>query len=194
LKQDNQTSIATAKANNILGILKRTFVCRDAKLWKKLYTTYVRPHLEFAIAAWCPHLKKDIEAIEHIQHLATKIPHELKKYDYSTRCSILGLSSLVDRRVRGDLIQKFKIEKEFDSINWHIPPITIPPCYGHRTRFHREADNHCLSRFNFFNNRVSSHWNSLPDEVARAESVIEFKKKLDETRQTIYSGPRPQVI
>ena len=39
---------------------------------KILYCTYVRPHLEFAIQAWCPYLIKDIKELENIQKRATK--------------------------------------------------------------------------------------------------------------------------
>ena len=33
----------------VLGMLKNNFVSRDPELWKRLYTTYVNPHLEYAI-------------------------------------------------------------------------------------------------------------------------------------------------
>ncbi len=49
LKQHDQVSLATAKANKVLGMLKGAFTSRDAALWKRLYTIYVRPHIEFAI-------------------------------------------------------------------------------------------------------------------------------------------------
>ena len=73
LKYNDQISKATSKANSMLGQLKRTFVTRDKIIWKKLYTTYVRPHLEFAIAAWNPYLKKDINLIEKVQRRDTKV-------------------------------------------------------------------------------------------------------------------------
>ena len=49
-----------------LGMLKSTFKSRDAIMWKKIYTTYVRPHLEYAIPVWNPFLKGDIEKLEKI--------------------------------------------------------------------------------------------------------------------------------
>ena len=33
-------------------------------MWKKLYTSYVRPLLEFAIPVWNPYLKGDIDILE----------------------------------------------------------------------------------------------------------------------------------
>ena len=40
-----------AKANKVLGMLVKTFASRDKELWKMLYISLVRPHLEFASAA-----------------------------------------------------------------------------------------------------------------------------------------------
>ena len=40
------------KANKALGILKRSFVSRESKLWKNLYTSLVRPHLEYTSSVW----------------------------------------------------------------------------------------------------------------------------------------------
>ncbi len=56
---------AAAKANSMLGMMKRTFLSRNTTLWKKLYTTYIRPQLEFAVSAWNPYLFKDINVIEN---------------------------------------------------------------------------------------------------------------------------------
>ena len=36
------------------------------------YSTLVRPHLEFASAAWDPHLKKDINNIEMVQRQSAR--------------------------------------------------------------------------------------------------------------------------
>ena len=47
LKWDDQVDQASLKATSVLGMLKRTFVHRNARLLVKLYTTYVRPHLEY---------------------------------------------------------------------------------------------------------------------------------------------------
>ena len=64
LKYNQQCNIAANKANNMLGILKNTFVSRDTYTWKKLYTIYIRPHLEFAIQAWNPYLVSDIKKLK----------------------------------------------------------------------------------------------------------------------------------
>ena len=51
------------KANGMFCTLRSTFRTRNATIWKKLYCTYVRPLLEFAVSARSPHLVKDIKAL-----------------------------------------------------------------------------------------------------------------------------------
>ena len=49
LKWTEQINKAVNKANRILGFLSRTFESREVDIWKQLYTSIVRPHLEYAI-------------------------------------------------------------------------------------------------------------------------------------------------
>ena len=146
----------------MLGMLKRTFVTRNKDIWKKLYTTYVRPHLEFAISAWNPYLKKDIETLEKVQRRATKISPTIKNLSYENRLEKLKLTTLEKRRTRGDLIQQFKIANNLDIIEWENPPSTAPPRSGRRGQYKRELVKNCAQRFNFFNNRIACEWNALP--------------------------------
>ena len=174
LKQHAQVNMAAAKANKILGMLTRSFTSRDPTVWKKLYQTYVRPNIEYSVQAWNPHLNKDRKVLEQIQHRATAIPHGFKHLSYIERCRRLGLTSLEERRLRGDLIQRYKFEKNIQTINWHFPPLT-----GHHTRFQRELVKNCDERQQFFNNRITNIWNWLPDSVVGASSINSFKNRLD---------------
>ena len=60
------------EANRLLGMLKMTFESRDPKLWKELYVSLVRPHLEYAVQAWNPHLQGEIDKIERVQRRAIR--------------------------------------------------------------------------------------------------------------------------
>ena len=122
LKWAEQVEKNVSKANSMLGLLRHTFSYRGADLWKKLYTTYVRPQLEFAVAVWNPYLKGDIKALEGVQHRATKIAHSMKRHSYEERCEQLDLTSLENRRIRGDMIQHFKFENDIDSVYWLKEP------------------------------------------------------------------------
>ena len=45
LKFDEYISVKVKKANVVDGLIRRTFLYPDGPLFKKLFTTFVRPHL-----------------------------------------------------------------------------------------------------------------------------------------------------
>ena len=48
------------KANRLLGLIRRSFTFMDKECMKQLFTSLVRPHLEFGNVAWAPYLEKSI--------------------------------------------------------------------------------------------------------------------------------------
>ena len=60
-------------------------------------------------------LKKNIEKLERVQHRATKMTSACRNMSYSERLKFTGLTSLEDRRDRGDLIEVFKFVKGFSK-------------------------------------------------------------------------------
>ena len=111
-KVHQQVINVCGKANRIIGMLKHTFVSRDLSIWSKLYKTYIRPNLEFAVSAWYPYKKQDINLIEKIQRRVTKIPLQCRNMPYENRCKLFSIQPLDKRRIRGDMIQQFKIIKK----------------------------------------------------------------------------------
>ena len=105
LKWSEHVDRMVGKANRILGMLRRTFESREPKLWKELYVSLVRSHLEYALQAWNRHLQSELDKIERVQRRATRIPIGFEKLDYEERLKRLCLTSLKDRRLRGDLIE-----------------------------------------------------------------------------------------
>jgi len=69
----------------------------------------VRPRLKYCIQAWSPYLSIDIEVLERVQKAATDLVPQLRKYNYADRLKVLGLTSLKERRERGDMIEVYKI-------------------------------------------------------------------------------------
>merc|ERR1712055_352596 len=76
----------------------------------------IRSHMEHAVQAWSPQLKKDINLLELVQRRATKLVSSLGDSTYDQRKTALDLTSLEVRRARGDLIEVFKIIHGFENI------------------------------------------------------------------------------
>ena len=104
LKFEEHISGKVKKANSIMGLIRRSFSYLDCDMFKRLYTTFVRPHLEYAQSVWSPHLIKQINIIENVQIRATKLVDGLSELDYPERLRKLDLPTLVFRRARGDMI------------------------------------------------------------------------------------------
>ena len=81
-----QVEAAVNKASWVLGRIRKTFRYFDMNLFKKLYPTFVRPHLEFASAAWNNMSAGEIEKIEGVQRRATNMVEELRGCEYPERC------------------------------------------------------------------------------------------------------------
>ena len=118
LKCGTQCSVASRKANTILGFIARNFDCKTPEVITRLYTSLVRPHLEYAVQFWSPHYLKDINKLESVQRRATKLIPSIRSQSYEERLKKLDLFSLRDRRTRGDLIETFKILKKIDKIDY----------------------------------------------------------------------------
>ena len=89
----------------------------DTDMCCSLYCSLVRPHLEYAVQSWSPYYKKDIEELEKVQRRMTKLVPELRELPYETRCKQLSLTTLQQRRHRGDLIETYKIIYSFENLN-----------------------------------------------------------------------------
>ena len=114
---------------------------------------------------------------------ATKLLKCLRDKGYEERLKALNLTSLSERRVRGDLIQLYKIIHGYDSVSFKngIPYSN----FGYSSRrnvfaLNRELVKNSNPRFTFFFNRIGNIWNKLPNEIVTARNINSFKAKLDE--------------
>ena len=116
-KPSEQCAKAVKKANQVLGQLLRSFQCRDKHTLIQLYKVFVRPHLEYAVQAWCPYTVKDIELMEKVQRRTIRQISNLRG-SYEEKLKLLNLTTLEDRRKRGDCIETFKMLNGFSAVDY----------------------------------------------------------------------------
>ena len=181
LKFSEQCNSAAKSANRVLGMIKRNINCKNKHIILKLYKSLVRPKLEYCIQCWSPFLKKDIDKLEKVQKRATRMIEECRGMNYEQRLKFTGLTSLVERRIRGDMIEVFKIIKGFDKINSEsfFDIRTSSRTRGHKLKIEKKRSRLEI-RKNFFSQRIVNEWNKLPEHVIEAESVNCFKNRYDD--------------
>ena len=81
-----------------------------------MYKSLVRPHLDYCIQVWRPHLQKGIDVLEKVQRRATKMIIECKGMEYAERLKLTKLTTLEIRRIRADLIEVYKIIKGMEGL------------------------------------------------------------------------------
>ena len=175
-------------ANAIVGLMRRSFTFLDSKSFSRMYTAFVRPHLEYAQSVWAPHLAKHIDTLEKVQIRATRLVDELGKLEYPERLKRLNLPTLLYRRMRGDMIEIFKHFHTYDKdiISPSFQP-KLRPSRKHRFQLHHRIpkDGKRGLETNGFYNRCVDVWNDLPREVANAENINTFKNRLDKAWENV---------
>jgi ribonucleases P/MRP protein subunit RPP40 len=179
LKVSSQCLKVVKTANKVLGMIKRSFASRSKEIVLNLYKALVRPHLEFCIQAWRPYLKKDIDIIEGVQRRATKIIDGFAHLSYEERLAELRLTTLETRRLRGDLIEVFKMIRCDDYVDYkHFLQLSNTGLRGNCFKLYKNRFTTNIGKYSF-SNRVVDIWNKLSDEVVSSTTVTSFKAKLD---------------
>ena len=105
LKPSRQCTDAAKKANQALGMIKRNITSRSPNILLRLYKSLVRPRLEYAVQAWTPWMRKDIDLLESVQRRFTRMINGMEGLTYQERLRCLRLPSLEARTRRGDAIE-----------------------------------------------------------------------------------------
>ena len=117
--------------------------------------------------------------MESVQRRATKIIPGFEELNYRERLERLGLYSMEYRRKRGDMIQVFKILNSIDRVDPnYFFKINERSSRKNSKKLFKPRHNKDV-RGNSFSHRVIDDWNSLPENVTKAETVNAFKNRLD---------------
>jgi len=148
-----------------------------------LFKSMVRTLVEYGNAVWAPYLKKHIVNVENVQRHYTKKIKGMKHKTYRERLTVLKLPSLYYRRIRGDLIEAFKIVHDIydpittESLLTRVPDSSITRRHNN-LKLIKNRTNKNGYKF-FFTNRIIDLWNCLPNQIADANSVNSFKNMID---------------
>ena len=179
LKFSKQCIAVEKKAQKLLGYIKRQFGYRNKEIVLSLYNSLVRPQLEYAVQFWSPSYRKDITRLERVQARATKLIPELRHMCYADRLKELNLFSLETRRLRGQLIEVFKILRGFENVDYRsMFELSEGRTRNNGYKLELKRYNRDLCG-NFFSYKICSRWNALPSEVVNSDSVEQFKTRLD---------------
>ena len=202
MKPTSQCERAAKSANMALGMILRSFHYRSKDTLIPLYKTFVRPRMEFAVASWAPWTEKEKSVLEAVQRRMVRALSDVVGATYEERLADAGLSTLDERRKRGDVIEVFKTLHGFNRVDrnsWFDIRDKPEQPLTRNTRANTTVTNnkenrrrHVLYkppargeiRNNFFTVRVIRQWNDLPDEVKNQKTVNGFKTAYDRWKKT----------
>ena len=149
----------------------------------------IRPLLEYCVQAWNPAACHGnwsiILEIEAVQRRFTRLADDIGMLPYSKRLDSMKLTTLAERRIRGDLIETFKMVNNIVD-------------YGKGIFKTSRCRNNIVSEINlsstcskdikklksmFLPERIRQYWNKLPSYCKNSEDVDHFKINLDKFKK-----------
>ena len=118
LSWHNHINTICNKTRKLIGLLHRRFSGNSSPTTLlKLYTSFVRPHLEYASSVWNPFQKSEINNLEKVQRFAMRVC--LKKWNLRSEelLTLTRLPSLQLRRLAAVLCHLFKILHNLTDFN-----------------------------------------------------------------------------
>lgn len=162
----------------------RNTVLRDKFTMRNIYRAIIRPHLEYCTQLWSPAAKHgnwaDIINLENVQRRFTRLVDGIGTLPYSTRLEEMKLTTLAERRIRGDLIETFKIVNKL--VEYGDGLFRTGRSGDKLLRTNSKSSDKAIIKLHdsFLPNRVLQYWNILPSSVRNSSSVNQFKCNLEQ--------------
>ena len=145
------------------------------------------------MAAWSPWTETDKKALEKVQERLIRLLSGARGATYEEKLKDVGLTTLTERRERGDAIKAFKTLNGFNRVDkkqwFDIETDEQRPTRRNvvkseegekrRTNVLKVETSRLEIRKNFFNVRAACVWNNIPDEVREKKTVNGFKAAYD---------------
>ena len=180
LNFDEHISCSLKKCRSLSAMVIREISCKDSTIMVPLFKSIIRPIIEYANVAWCPNKRKHIDRIEKLQRHFTKRISGMRKLSYYERLQKLKLPSLEFRRVRGDLIEVYKMTHNYYDTKSIKSLLTLTSTDSPtRTNGFKLFKPRVNTYIHFFTNRIINKWNGLPSDLVNADGLNAFKNKVD---------------
>ena len=191
LKFHQHVANATRKAAALSQNFMKSTVCRSPDFMMSVFSSHIRPILEYASCVWNTGYVGDMRLLESVQRRWTKKVTSLSNLSYRSRLEALDQYSVSGRLLRNDLIQYWKIFHGKSSIS---PPDVFTLAPQSTTRGHRYKLSHVRTqtdvRRRAFAVRHVEVWNSLPDNVVSEKDLKVFKGMLaNSLGDSLYNFP-----
>ena len=164
-----QCVLRAQKASHLLGCIKRNVTSKSREMTLSLYSTHVRPHLEYCVQLWGLQCK-DMDLLERVQRRVTKWSTSPMKTGWEN----WGCSAR--RRLQGDLTAKGGLYRTAGGglFTRACSDRTKGNCFKMKEgRFRLD------SRRKLFAVRVGRHWHRLPRAAVGAPSLGVLRARLD---------------
>ena len=134
-----------------------------------MYKTIVRPKLEYCVQLWNPAACHGnwsiILELESIQRRFTRLANNVGLLPYSKRLELMNLTTLGERRIRGDLIETYKIVTGKVKYGTNIFKMSRSGS-NIISKLHVKSNTEIYKlRESFLPERIRRYWNKLPSYV-----------------------------
>ena len=167
LKPTTQCLAAASRGMSVIGRVKKNFKNLNMESFLVLDRTYIRPHLEYCVQVWSPHLNKDITLMEQVQGKEMKLVKSVSKLSYQQRLEKLELTTLEKWRGRGDMIEVYKLiirKKNIDSNQFFQLASRERDLRGHSMILFQQRSRLDVRKY-FFSQRVVGPWNACRSKL-----------------------------
>ena len=170
----------TKKATATRAFMSRNLSHCGQKTKEAVYTTFIRPTVEYASTVWDPHTQRNIKRVEQVQRSSARFVTGTydKTSSVTTLIKQMNWPTLEERRRHSRLTMMYKINNQLVDIDKsHHLTLHQSTTRGHNTRFTLPQTSSTVYKYSFFP-RTIRDWNCLAVDPSAYNTVEDFKQVL----------------